>query len=86
MGLFSRKVKQESVSATKEESEVVCIECDKKTQKALPSNDALSSEGMPCEKEYALVSSCMKEKSGQVSSCSSHWDKFRLCHEQNRQI
>lgn len=84
MGLFSRNANKESVAAAKEENEVICIECDKKTQKDLPSNDVLSSEGMPCEKEYALVSSCMKEKAGQVSSCSSHWDKFKLCHEQNR--
>ena len=84
MGLFSRNVKQQSVSATKEQSEIVCVECDKKTQKDLPSNDAVSSEGMPCEKEYAIVSSCMKKNSGQVSSCSIHWDEFKLCHEGNR--
>lgn len=72
-------------SSTGEESreEVVCIDCDKKNQKDLPSSDGISSKGMACEIEYTLVSSCMRNNSGQISSCKTQWDDFKLCHEKN---
>ena len=60
--------------------EITCIDCDKKNQKELPSDDGISSKGMACEIEYALVSSCMRENSGQISPCKSQWDEFKLCH------
>ncbi len=65
---------------------VVCIECDIKTQqKELPPNDSLSGAGMPCEVEYNLVSTCMKEQAGQVSACVVQWDDFKLCHQRQRE-
>ena len=68
------------------EERVVCIDCDKKNQKDLPSNDNLSSEGMPCEVEYSLVSQCMNENHGQVSSCVDQWNNFKQCHSQQKKM
>ena len=70
-------------SESKGEEEAVCIDCDKKNQKDLPSNDTISSKGMACEMEYKLVSTCMNENSGQISLCQDQWDVFKLCHEKN---
>ena len=72
-----------SESSNNDNDEIICIECDKKTQKDLPSNDSVSSKGMACEVEYSVVSNCMRENSGQISSCKAQWDDFKLCHEQN---
>lgn len=69
-----------------EDEKVVCLECDKKTQKDLPSDDKLSSAGMPCEIEYSMVTKCMRENAGQISSCSRQWDGFKLCHEQQKSL
>mmetsp|Transcript_1795 Transcript_1795/g.2590 ORF Transcript_1795/g.2590 Transcript_1795/m.2590 type:complete len:90 (-) Transcript_1795:217-486(-) len=83
MWFFNRKGKEErKVSEGKEE--VVCIECDIKTQKDLPSDDSLSGKGMPCENEYNLVSKCMKDNAGQISACTTQWDSFKLCHQQQK--
>lgn len=45
-----------SVSKRKSK-DVVCVDCDKKTQKDLPSDKQLSSacDGMPCELLYKVV-------------------------------
>lgn len=47
-------------SASKQQAEndskVICIDCDKKTQKDLPSdNSSSASSGMPCEDVYSRV-------------------------------
>ena len=63
-----------------EEDDVVCIDCDKRTQKDLPSNDTTSSSGMKCEQIYEKVASCMTQNDGQVSACVTEWDKFKRCH------
>lgn len=44
------------LSASKLAGGKVCIDCDRKTQKVLPSDDSSSaSKGMPCEEIYARV-------------------------------
>ena len=44
------------LSASKLAGDKVCIDCDRKTQKVLPSDDSSSaSKGMPCEEIYARV-------------------------------
>ena len=48
-----------------QKKEVICIDCDKITQKDLPASDGLSSEGMPCEEIYKKVEQCMDEHQGQ---------------------
>lgn len=47
-----------------QKKEVICIDCDKGTQKDLPASDGLSSEGMACEEIYAKVGKCMDENRG----------------------
>ena len=71
---------------TKEE-EPICIECDKKNQKDLPSNGedtppSSASKGMPCEASYTNVTACMEQNAGQISACRDEWDAFKLCHEE----
>ncbi len=68
----------------KDDDKIICIECDKKTQKDLPATDSVSSKGMPCEDEYSQVSKCMKDNEGQVSSCASQWNRFKHCHEEGK--
>jgi hypothetical protein len=44
------------LSASKQAGGKVCIDCDRKTQKELPSDDSSSeSKGMPCEEIYTRV-------------------------------
>ena len=48
-------------SASKETDEKVCIDCDKKTQKDLPTDDSsAASKGNPCEEVYARVGKLAK--------------------------
>lgn len=71
------------ISASKQQQTddtVVCIDCDRKTQKDLPSSDGLSSEGMPCDNIYANVVACMDEHKGQIAPCTKQWDEFKACH------
>lgn len=63
---------------SQEQDKIVCENCDKKTQKELPS---ASSYGMPCQEAYAAVTKCMKENNGQISPCVKEWDEFKACHE-----
>lgn len=72
------KIKQEKMS--EEKGNIVCEDCDKKTQKHLP-EASTSSEGMPCQEAYAAVTKCMKENNGQISPCVKEWDGFKACHE-----
>lgn len=68
------------VSASKQR-EVVCVDCDKKTQKDLPADHSSSaSKGSPCEEPYARVAACMDANKGQVSLCVEEWDAFKDCH------
>mmetsp|Transcript_16228 Transcript_16228/g.34297 ORF Transcript_16228/g.34297 Transcript_16228/m.34297 type:complete len:81 (-) Transcript_16228:315-557(-) len=65
-------------------SGVVCIDCDKKSQKDLPFDDSSSaSAGMACEKVYAKVVACMDKHEGQIGPCASEWDEFKKCHAKN---
>jgi hypothetical protein len=81
---FFRRNRQEQKVEKKQQEEVICIDCDKKTQKDLPTADSLSSKGKACENEYTIVAACMTENEGQVSSCTKQWDSFKLCHEQQK--
>ncbi|KAL9191507.1 hypothetical protein ACHAXT_001213 [Thalassiosira profunda] len=65
------------------EKEVVCIDCDRKTQKDLPADDRASGEGMPCEEIYARVESCMDKHQGQIAPCTKEWDDFKACHSKS---
>lgn len=50
------------LSASKLAGGKVCIDCDRKTQKELPSDDPSSaSKGMPCEEIYARVGKSEEE-------------------------
>lgn len=68
-----------------EKGNVVCEDCDKKTQKDLPETST-SSEGMPCEAAYAAVTKCMAEHKGQISPCVKEWDEFKACHEKRNAV
>ena len=70
----------------KEEEEPICIECDKKNQKDLPTSDSSSSDGMPCQQIYMDVNKCMNENDGLISACREPWDAFKQCHSQQKQI
>ena len=69
--------------------EKVCIDCDKRNQKDLPTsattNFSSASQGMPCESIYAQVTQCMNVHGGQISPCAREWDDFKSCHEHNAQ-
>jgi hypothetical protein len=53
------------LSASKQEGGKVCLDCDRKTQKELPSDDSSSvSKGMPCEEIYARVGKSRKSQFG----------------------
>ena len=69
-----------------EEEEPICVECDKKNQKDLPTNDSSSSDGMPCQQIYMGVNKCMQENDGLISACREPWDAFKQCHSQQKQI
>jgi len=63
----------------------ICLDCDKSTQKDLPSESSTSSSsGMPCEHIYESVTICMNRHAGQISQCKSEWEAFKLCHEDNK--
>ncbi|KAL7505950.1 hypothetical protein ACHAXN_003327 [Cyclotella atomus] len=69
-------------SASKQK-DVVCIDCDRKTQKDLPDdNSSSASKGNPCEESYIKVTRCMDTNRGQVSLCVKEWDEFKECHAQ----
>lgn len=68
----------------KEDEEPICIDCDKKKQKDLPSDDATSSEGAPCQVAYKDVTDCMMENNGQISLCTKEWTAFKKCHEKEK--
>ncbi|KAL7462391.1 hypothetical protein ACHAXS_002765 [Conticribra weissflogii] len=70
-------------STSKQQMEVVCVDCDKKTQKDLPQDDSTAAKGMPCEETYLRVIKCMEEKKGQVSLCQDEWTEFRICRAEN---
>ena len=59
--------------------EVVCIDCDKKTQKDLP-DDNSSSASNDCKDSYVKVTTCMDANNGQISACVNEWDEFKECH------
>ena len=69
-------------SNSKQHSEPICIDCDKKTQKDLPSDNS-SSASNDCKDEYARVTACMSEHKGQIGPCTEVWDSFKECHARN---
>ena len=79
MGLSSFFQRKQPTEPQKEKEEI-CVECNIKNQKELPSEDTTSSEGMPCEIIYNKVDTCMKENGGQVSLCREEWKEFQNCH------
>uniref|UniRef100_A0A7R9YXE3 CHCH domain-containing protein n=1 Tax=Pseudictyota dubia TaxID=2749911 RepID=A0A7R9YXE3_9STRA len=62
---------------------VECLDCDKSTQRDLPSESS-SSEGMPCDVYYQKVTECMKRNDGQIAPCTREWGAFKICHEEER--
>ena len=69
------------MTTNKEDEEPICIDCDKKTQKDLPSDDATSSEGAPCQAAYKDVTDCMSQNNGQIGPCTKEWTAFKKCHD-----
>jgi hypothetical protein len=71
------------MGASNSKEAVVCIDCDRKTQKDLPEdNRSSASRGNPCEETYTRVTTCMDKSKGQISSCVKEWDEFKECHAQ----
>jgi hypothetical protein len=68
---------------TADNKKPVCVDCDKRTQKDLPTNDTTSSQGGPCDIMYANVTTCMKRENGQIAPCVKEWDAFKKCHADN---
>jgi len=71
------------VTVRDDEEKVVCIDCDESTRKDLPPESA-SSEGMSCGSEYNNVNACMMKNGGQVTSCIEEWNRFRICHQSEK--
>jgi hypothetical protein len=69
-------------NSKQQQSEPICIDCDKKTQKDLPSDNS-SSASNDCKDEYAKVTACMSEYNGQIGPCAEVWDSFKECHDKN---
>ena len=69
-------------SKQQQQSEPICIDCDKKTQKDLPSDNS-SSASKECQDEYAKVTACMSEYKGQIGPCAEVWHSFKECHANN---
>jgi len=67
------------------EVKVICLDCDKKNQKDLPTSDPVSAPNQPCSSFYETVCECMTKYEGQISSCTEEWDAFRKCHQQKQQ-
>jgi hypothetical protein len=63
----------------------ICVDCDKKTQKNLPSNDATSASGHPCASFYKSVSECMIVHEGLIAPCAKDWEAFQKCHKERKQ-
>lgn len=76
-------VSKDEYKMSSEETKIVCENCDKKNQKALP-EDSIASPGYTCAEAYRAVSACMEANKGQVSSCSRQWEIFRTCHDNSR--
>ena len=72
-------------TSNRQDEEVVCLDCDKKNQKDLPADDPVSQKGQPCARIYELVTECMNNNKGQISSCTEQWEAFRRCHQQEQQ-
>ena len=67
-----------------DKSKVVCVDCDKKTQKDLPNQTASASKGQPCALSYQTVTECMETNQGQITACAKEWQAFRQCHEDHK--
>mmetsp|Transcript_30398 Transcript_30398/g.34648 ORF Transcript_30398/g.34648 Transcript_30398/m.34648 type:complete len:91 (+) Transcript_30398:49-321(+) len=88
MWIFGKKKKNSNNKDEKEDSSSsnpICIDCDKKNQKDLPSsNKPSAATGQPCDQLYQNVAKCMIENDGQITSCVEEWKLFNKCHEKNK--
>jgi hypothetical protein len=71
-------------SATARGKAIICEDCEKITQKEVPSNSS-SSDGGACEQDYMSVAACMKAFHGQVSPCQELWSAFKKCHDRRKE-
>jgi hypothetical protein len=84
----SWKTSQRSSSEPTREKEVVCVDCQKETQKDLPSKSVNNDKGgssnpasSVCADLYENVAKCMNQNQGQVSACRDEWKSFQSCHD-----
>lgn len=63
-----------------EKEKIVCEECDKRTQKDHPEQEA-----MKCETSYKQVTECMAQHKGQIAKCVAEWTEFKACHEKKNE-
>jgi len=86
MGSSTSKQQTEEEAKEKEDEEVVvCVDCDKKTQKDLPSDNS-SAASTDCKEQYARVVTCMDKQYKRVAQCKDEWREFKLCHEAKNSI
>eukprot|EP00550_Attheya_septentrionalis_P006734 CAMPEP_0198292900 /NCGR_PEP_ID=MMETSP1449-20131203/14615_1 /TAXON_ID=420275 /ORGANISM="Attheya septentrionalis, Strain CCMP2084" /LENGTH=74 /DNA_ID=CAMNT_0043992251 /DNA_START=181 /DNA_END=405 /DNA_ORIENTATION=+ len=62
----------------------ICLDCDRKTQKELPSENTVASDGMDCASSYKAVTECMSKHNGQVAPCIREWTAFKKCHNDDK--
>ena len=67
------------------QNEKECINCQKNTQKEPPRRSS-SHQGQACEIPYTTVTLCMSQNKGQISKCVDEWEKFKRCHEKEKQM
>ena len=77
--------KQQTKEDAKEDAGIVCIDCDKKTQKDLPSDNSRAAS-TDCKEVYAQVVACMDKQYKRVAQCKDEWREFKLCHEAKNSI
>lgn len=76
----SKQQTEEEAKEEKQDEVVVCVDCDKKTQKDLPSDNS-SAASTDCKEVYAQVVACMDKQYKRVAQCKDEWREFKLCHE-----
>jgi hypothetical protein len=81
---------QQQLQPEKDNSNKICIDCDKKTQKELPETPSTTENpasaaapGQACAELYLAVTACNFGNKGQITPCIKEWDAFRACHEAN---
>jgi hypothetical protein len=79
---------QQQLEPEKDNSNKICIDCDKKNQKELPETSptekpSAAAPGQACAELYLAVTTCNLGNKGQITPCIKEWDAFRACHEAN---